>query len=213
MSDIVPIEDPTNYPSLLMKIYNTASENELCVGLEYPDIGEKGAIATQPNILTFLQRFGIRVRYDEFALKTYVFGVPNHTLLNDEAFADIYVAMDFMGLRVPREFLWPVLQSYSRNVRAHPVREKLSALGNQWDGKSRLDTWLIDYCGVEDTPYTRSVAAKWMIAAARRVRSPGCKFDHVLIFEGPQGTGKSTVFRTLAFDDWFTDNLTIGLDP
>jgi predicted P-loop ATPase len=86
-------------------------------------------------------------------------------------------------------------------------------LGDQWDGKARLDTWLIDYCGVEDTPYARAVAAKWLIAAARRVRSPGCKFDHVLIFEGPQGSGKSTVFRTLAYDDWFTDNLTIGLDP
>ncbi len=213
MSDIVPNEDPANYASLLMKIHNTASENELNVGLEYPDVGENGAIASQPNILTFLHRFGIRVRYDEFALKTYVFGVPNHTLLNDEAFADIYVAMDFMGLRVPKDFLWPVLQSYSRNVRAHPVREKLDQLGDQWDDKSRLDTRLIDYCGVEDTPYTRAVAAKWMIAAARRVRNPGCKFDHVLIFEGPQGTGKSTVFRALAYDDWFTDNLTIGLDP
>ena len=212
-ADPLQVED-TDYPSLLFKVRSMMSDDESKCGLAYPDINDEGrAIATQANILLFLHSFGINVCYDEFALKTYVFGVPKHTLLDDDAFDDIFVAMDMTGLRVGKDLLWPILGSYARNIRAHPVREKLAHLGDQWDGNSRLDTWLIDYCGVEDTPYTRAVAGKWMIAAARRVRHPGCKFDHVLIFEGPQGTGKSTVFRTLAFDDWFTDNLTIGLDP
>lgn len=213
MSYIAKIEEPGNYPSLLKKIGALATQAELDGGLDYPDVGDKGPFISQPNIITFLDRFGIQVCYDEFALKTHVFGVPSHTLLDDAAFDDIYVAMDMMGLRVPKDFLWSVLHSYSRNIRAHPVRDKLGKVSEQWDGTLRLDTWLIDYCGVEDSPYVRAVGAKWMIAASRRVRSPGCKFDHVLIFEGPQGTGKSTVFRTLAYDDWFTDNLTIGLDP
>ncbi len=207
-------EAEPQYVTLLAKIMKTATEEELSCGLIFPDTNEYGkATATQTNILVFLERFQIVLCHDEFALKTYVFGVPGNTILDDTTFDDIYVAMDRMGLRVTKDYLWSVLKSYSRNVRAHPVREKLDELQAQWDKVPRLDTWLCNYCGVIDTPYTRAVGAKWMIAAARRVRDPGCKFDHLLIFEGPQGIGKSTVFRVLGYDQWFTDNLTIGLDP
>jgi predicted P-loop ATPase len=40
----------------------------------------------------------------------------------------------------------------------HPVRDYLDSL--KWDGKQRLDTWLCDYLGAADTPYTRDVARK-----------------------------------------------------
>lgn len=213
MNDLTkPEGGEPQYRTLLAKLNQTMSEDELSSGLAYPDETKEQALATQANVLFFFERFGIVLCYDEFALKTYVFGLPGHELLDDEAFDDIYVGMDFTGLRVSKDYLWSVLKSYSRNIRSHPVRDKLSDLQSKWDGKSRLDTWLSDYCGVEDTPYSRAVGAKWMIAAVRRVREPGCKFDHVLIFEGEQGTAKSTIFRELAYGHWFTDNLTIGLD-
>lgn len=208
------ITPPILHASLLNKIEGSASENELQFGLAFPMTNDDGyPIACQPNILHFMKRFGIAVAYDEFSLKTFVSGVPNHRVLDDACFQDIYVALDFMGLRVPKDYLWSVLLAYARTNRKHAVREKFDRLEHEWDGKHRLDTWLIDYCGVEDTPYTRAVGAKFLIAAVRRVRDPGCKFDHVLIFEGAQGIGKSTIFRVLAYDFWFTDNLTIGLDP
>ncbi len=84
----------------------------------------------------------------------------------------------------------------------HPVREYLDSL--VWDGKPRLDAWLTDYLGVEDSPYTRACARKVLCAAIMRVMRPGVKFDHVLVLEGRQGVGKSSVCRILA-GEWGSD--------
>src|SRR5262245_59812264 len=86
----------------------------------------------------------------------------------------------------------------------HPVLNYLSRC--QWDGKARLDTWAVRYLGAEDTPYVRTVAAKWLISAVARVHVPGCKADCMLILEGHQGLGKSTALKTLA-QPWFSDEI------
>jgi predicted P-loop ATPase/phage/plasmid primase-like uncharacterized protein len=86
--------------------------------------------------------------------------------------------------------------------RYHVVRDYLDALA--WDGKDRLQRWLIDYLGAEDTPYNRAVARKWLIAAVARIYRPGCKADNVLILEGEQGLNKSTALKVLG-GEWFTD--------
>ena len=76
-----------------------------------------------------------------------------------------------------------------------PVRDYLDTLA--WDGKPRLDQWLIDYCKATDTPLNRAFGRKVLMAAARWVRSPGCKFDFILVLEGEQGIGKSTMLKIL----------------
>lgn len=80
----------------------------------------------------------------------------------------------------------------------HPVREYLTSL--KWDGKARLDTWLSDFAGVENNPYTRACARKTLCAAVQRVFKPGCKFDHILVLEGDQDTGKSRLCAALGGD-------------
>ena len=89
----------------------------------------------------------------------------------------------------------------------HPIRDYLESLP-PWDGEKRVDTLLIDYFGAEDTPYTRAVMRKTLCAAVARIFQPGIKFDTVLILNGPQGIGKSTLFSKLA-GEWFSDSLAI----
>ena len=89
----------------------------------------------------------------------------------------------------------------------HPVREFLASL--KWDGKPRIDTWLTDFLGVEDSVYTRAVARKFLCAAVMRVMRPGVDFHHVLVLEGPQDLGKSRTAAILG-GDWASD---ASLDP
>ncbi len=86
----------------------------------------------------------------------------------------------------------------------HPVREYLES--QSWDGRSRLDTMLATYFGVKETPFTLAVSALWPISAVARIYTPGCKADHVLILEGPQGLGKSRSLQVLG-GEWFTDEI------
>ena len=90
-----------------------------------------------------------------------------------------------------------------------PLEDKLRSL--RWDGVGRLDTWLETYCGAtidgsQSAGYVRPVGRCWLISAVARALRPGCKVDTALVFAGPQGIGKSTAGRILAYD-WFSDGM------
>jgi predicted P-loop ATPase len=89
----------------------------------------------------------------------------------------------------------------------HAVKEYLDGL--KWDGQARLNTWLQTYLGAHTAPdeYLHAVAAAFMISAVARIYVPGSKVDHALIFEGPQGTYKSTSVRVLFSPEWFADEI------
>lgn len=91
----------------------------------------------------------------------------------------------------------------ARRNRFHPVREYLNGL--TWDGISRGSTWLARaFESTDDDRYLEIIGPKVLIAAVARVMRPGCKMDNVMILEGEQGKGKSTVISIL-FGEWFTD--------
>lgn len=96
----------------------------------------------------------------------------------------------------------------------HSAKEYFSAL--RWDGVERLSRFLIDElgCDVEAEAYLSFVFKKWMTAAVKRIMEPGCKFDHVLIFESQkQGLYKSTLLKALATfneETYHTDSVNIA---
>ena len=94
----------------------------------------------------------------------------------------------------------------------HPVKDYLSDLP-QWDGRPRLDTWLVDFAGAPDTPLNRAIGRKFLCAAIRRADKPGCKFDAMLVLKGPQGARKSSLCAAVSPNvEWFTDQVPVGAD-
>ena len=90
----------------------------------------------------------------------------------------------------------------------HPIKDYFGTLP-PWDKVPRVDTLLIDYLGAADNPYVRAVTRKTLCAAVTRVYHPGTKFDNMLVLNGPQGIGKSTLISRLAME-WFSDSLSLA---
>ena len=90
----------------------------------------------------------------------------------------------------------------------HPIKEYLEALP-EWDGTERVDRLLIDYLGAADNGYVRAATRKILCAAIRRVYEPGIKFDYIVVLNGPQGIGKSTLISRLG-GEWYSDSLNLS---
>ncbi|MBK7864336.1 MAG: hypothetical protein IPJ65_38200 [Archangiaceae bacterium] len=84
-----------------------------------------------------------------------------------------------------------------------PLRTYLDGL--HWDGVNRIDSFLQEYLGVEDTAQARLYSRKFLIAMVARALNPGCKMDNVLVLQGAQGLGKSTGLRMMG-EPWFSDS-------
>lgn len=89
-----------------------------------------------------------------------------------------------------------------------PVCDYLDGLA--WDGMPRLGTWLVRYMGAADTDLNRVIGRLALVAAVRRVRHPGTKFDEIVVFESHEGRGKSTAIEILAGKENFSDQSILG---
>lgn len=156
------------------------------------------------NLLKALSWAGIELSYDEFGGEYGILGLDGYGFaLDDDALDELYLLIDREYYLKPSvQDFRRIVKSAARRNRYHPVRNYLDGL--RWDGEERIEEWLIRFAGAEDTPFVRAVSRIVLIAAVRRIRKPGCKFDEMLVLESPEGTGKSTCFSILA-GDYFTD--------
>lgn len=124
----------------------------------------------------------------------------------DDAQLDVYIDLQYGHL--PSIVIGTAVTKVTDDRSYHPVKDMLEALP-PWDGVKRLDTLYIDYLGATDTPYVRAVTRKPLVAAIRRVKNPGIKFDYMPVLQGAQGIGKSTVIAKLG-GEFFSDSLSLS---
>ena len=165
------------------------------------------------NITLALDKLGVQLSYDTFSRKPFVSYNGTSGLLEDDTGIDLWLDVDQKELfRSSKDLFFDVIKSRARQSPFHPVLYYFNSLN--WDGEERIDTWLTQSAEAANTPYIRAVSCLVLIAAVRRIKQPGCKFDEMLVLETPeQGKNKSTGIQTLCHDpSWFSDDMPLNCD-
>ena len=168
---------------------------------------------TLRNARIAIDLLGIELSFDTFANRYLINGLPGFgPVLDDAALTRIRLLMeDEWGLIFGKDRWFDIATDEARRNSFHPVLDYLAGL--HWDEIARLDTWLHRYGGAEDSEYVSAVSKIALVAAVRRVRKPGCKFDEMLVLESEQGTDKSSALTVLAVrEEWFTDDCPLNAD-
>ncbi len=146
----------------------------------------------QGNVRLALTRLGLELSYNAFAAKDLATYRGSTQLLDDVVVQRAWLQIDeVFHFRPSLYFFEIVVKDLARRRSFHPVQQYLDSL--EWDGEPRISTWLRDYGGAvdtasdsaEDQSYLEAVSSIFLIAAVRRVRAPGCKFDELLILADP----------------------------
>lgn len=181
----------------------------------WPDIDRTGGPKpTMRNTVVALRRLDIRFALDLFRHRKVVNGnildEQQGEITDDACSALRAIIIDNFNFDPRAENVRDAVTQLCLESAFHPIREMLNTL--IWDGVSRVDNWLASYMGADDTPLSRAIGKMMLVAAVRRVREPGVKFDTIMILEGKQGTGKSTALRVLAGPGNHSDNELLTLD-
>jgi predicted P-loop ATPase len=125
--------------------------------------------------------------------------------VTDDDVSIVQDRLQHLGLkRIARDVVHQAVDRCAHNHRYHPVRDYLNSLS--WDGTSRINGLFPVYFGSEDTDYARAISTMFLISMVARILNPGCKADHMVVLEGPQGILKSTACSILG-GQHFSDNL------
>jgi putative DNA primase/helicase len=160
------------------------------------------------NVREVLRVEGVTIDFDDFAKKKYVRWGGKRELYTDLT-RDLITMLcrnnhDFTP--VDRAVKLAVSEQVSRNT-FDPLRAYVEGLPT-WDKQPRVDDFFIRHAGAEDTRLNREYSRVFFSGMVTRAVRPGAKFDTVLVLEGEQGIGKSSLLRALCPDpDWFTDAL------
>lgn len=164
--------------------------------------------ATQANAEVSIRRLGLIPRYDQLrdrlfldgdwsALEHFGFGALSRGGWGDQHIMAVRYAMEKQHrLELSLKSVKEALETFAARNAFNPLTDWLDTL--RWDGKRRIDGWLVNFAGAVDTPYVRGVARITLLGAVARAYCPGVKFDTMLVLEGPQGSGKSSLVRALA---------------
>lgn len=143
--------------------------------------------------------------YDEFSRETKCLRNGQIKTWNDEDDAILrgYIEDNYGIFNIQKYY--DAFCTVKMRRKKHPIKEIIEK--DEWDGKPRIDRFLVDIMGCDDDDYSREVSRMIFYGGINRLYFPGCKFDYMPIFIGKQAAGKSTIISWLALDNRFYKDL------
>jgi hypothetical protein len=186
-------------------------------GVKFRDVDKLGKPKPSlANAVIACRALGIEARYDLFRNRTIVHYRGTSKIIREGSLTDQIVSAVRSLINNVYEVdcgdpnVFAAINEIARDNAYDPVLDHLNDCQARWDGAKRLDDWVYRYLGCSDTPLNRAIGRVALIAACGRPRQPGCKFDVITVLEGPEGIDKSSAIRTLAGDEFFSDQSILG---
>lgn len=176
--------------------YKVAIENTIDFLYTVSVKGEKSYSKNTENVCRALRHhadFAGKYRFDEFKNRMEVFEHEQWRQLSDTDSIDVQTRLSiiFPFLRtVSKDMVFDAIIKVSKENAFDSAKQFVKSI--VWDGEKRLDSWLHHAYGVPIDDYHTAVGSNWLKGLIKRIMVPGCKFDYVLVLEGPQGAKKST---------------------
>lgn len=142
--------------------------------------------------LTQSEKYKDKLKYNEFLQQKEIFDRE----FNDFDLNNIYNDCERATTLSSHSKIDSALSEVFDKNRYNPVVEYLNKL--KWDGEERCAKLFINLLDADDTELNRSMTMKWFLAAVKRIIEPGCKFDNILVLQGSQGIGKSSICEIIS---------------
>lgn len=163
--------------------------------------GEKKFIQNTENMCRILRKhsdFKGRFRFDEFK-SNFEISINKKWRgfeLGDEIDIQSVIAIAFSCFsKVDKNMVYDAMIKVAKENSIDSAADYIRSI--VWDKTPRVDEWLTSTYGTASDAYHKAVASNWLKGLVKRIIDPGCKFDYVLVLEGPQGSRKSTSLAVL----------------
>lgn len=157
---------------------------------------EKGKILNHiDNYILFLtksDKYKGQIKYNEYLQQREIFGRE----FTDFDLSIIYNDCERETTLYNHSKIDTALGEIFDTNRYNPVLNYVNNL--KWDGIERCENLFIDLLEADNTELNKAMTMKWFMAAVKRVIEPGCKFDNIIVLQGNQGIGKSTICELLS---------------
>lgn len=179
------------------KTVDTLSDKVTVTSEKKAKVEKLDSIAETREIL--LNDYSSKLRFNE--LKKIV------ELDGEEAFLDdLYLQIhEDYGVKVSKQIAYDLAVMIAKKNSYHPVK---CYLDNLTQSQEEIDIKQLSklFFGTTDEIYDQMIY-RTLIGSVARIYKAGCKFDTALILQGKQGIRKSTFFRLLFGDEFFTDSV------
>lgn len=168
--------------------------------------------ATKANAIEACKRSDIcgkQLRYDSFRDEIMLAppGTDDWRAFKDTDYTALCLVLETgdQGFKnIPKELIRDAVAYSAEQYTFDSARHWLDL--QQWDNVPRVERFLINCFGAEDTAYVRAVARYFWTALAGRVIEPGIKADMVPVAFGRQGSMKSSaVAQIVPAEDFFME--------
>jgi predicted P-loop ATPase len=175
-------------------------------GLPFKERDKAGKVrASRENLVLALSRpelCDFELRFDSFQQEVVLApaGTAQWRSLKDSHYVELALRLERSGKNfafsdIAKERLRDVVAYVAETHEFDTGQIWLNSL--EWDGIPRVELFLRDCFGAEDTDYARAVSLYLWTALAGRVMKPGCKADMVPVAVGPQGAMKSSTVAAI----------------